>query len=83
MALYLTAKCDGMMPPGSKERCRAGFSLQADVWISDDFGDQVADVDTFMDKAMTAGWTQDTDECDHTLHQFCPACTRHRAEGTA
>lgn len=80
MATYITFKCDGRMPPGSAEPCRAGFSVQPETWIADDFGGLVGDVDQAMDKATEHGWTQDYDrELSRFVH-FCPSCTRHRAE---
>jgi hypothetical protein len=88
MATYITFKCDGRMPPGSAEPCRAGFSVQPETWIADDFGGLVSDVDKAMDQAAKNGWTQDWEGEPGSggnpglgrFVQFCPSCTRHRAE---
>jgi hypothetical protein len=76
MTAYVTFKCDGMMPPGSKERCRGGFSVQAD---DDDYRTAIEDA---WDAAKDNGWTDTINPhgVPATL-DFCPSCTRHRAEG--
>jgi len=83
MALYVTIKCDGMMPPRSKERCRAGFSVQADTYLGEN-GDVIV-VDDVIEQAERHGWTEgDRDTpTGKAFAQFCPSCTRHRAEGAA
>jgi hypothetical protein len=81
MAVYLILKCDGMMPPGSTERCRAAFSVQAAPWLADS-GELVVDVDKVTDVADKVGWTQDYDQGLGRHVQFCPSCTRHRTEET-
>lgn len=78
MTVYLTLKCDGMMPPGSKERCRAGFSVQATMSAPGWGGDR-ADVADAKDAAHQHGWTEEFVSFGEQL-QFCPSCTRHRAE---
>lgn len=88
MTAYITFKCDGMMPPGSAEPCHGGFSVQADPWIAGSFGGLVSDVDKAMDQAAKHNWTQDWEGQPGSggtpglgrFVQFCPSCTRHRAE---
>jgi hypothetical protein len=82
MAVYVTLKCDGMMPPGSTERCRAAFSVQVGPWLVDETGELVVDVDRVTDDAAQIGWSQDYDTDLGRHIQFCPSCTRHRTEET-
>jgi hypothetical protein len=75
MTAYVTFKCDGMMPPGSAERCRAGFSVQAD---DDDYS-------SALEKAWQAtkahGWTDRLNpKGPPSTLDYCPSCTRHLAE---
>jgi hypothetical protein len=78
MAVYVTLKCDGERPPGTRERCRAGFSAQVGPWLVDDTGELVVDVDVVTDDAAKVGWTQDYDTDLGRHIQFCPSCTAYR-----
>jgi hypothetical protein len=79
MTAYVTFKCDGMMPPGSAERCRAGFSVVADCYEQSWGGDAI-DASDAWNKAHQHDWSDVYLPELNVVHQFCPSCTRHRAE---
>lgn len=80
MSVYVTLKCDGTMPPGSRERCRAGFSVQADR-VDLPWGGDGIELLVVTEEAEHHGWSQEFDSATSERHQFCPSCTRHRREG--
>lgn len=78
MAVFVTIKCDGMMPPGSRERCRAGISAEAEIFDAELAGDVISLRDA-VDAARRHGWSDEFVAFAPSL-QFCPSCTRHRRE---